>query len=249
MIQNIPTTLSKPDTIIKVIHDTIGVASKDVQPLDIINKVDIFYNNAWTKLATTVTIFFLLVGVVVPLIIQWYQKRELKHSEENLKSENLVQISKALEKLKQDILDESSKALKALKEEIQNDYSEAIILLTRTNDENIAAMSEKSQNFTEATLTHIQGLISFDKGDFAAASYMFLKSLEYAVLAKDNHIDVSFTNINSAMNGTNRINVDEQFTKKNTSFVKIFDRIKTELAELGYDEQLNSVINKYNSLK
>lgn len=59
-------------------------ASAD-RSIDLIEKVDNFYNNAWNKLILFGSILFAIVGVFVPLVIQWYQKRTLKLSEETLK--------------------------------------------------------------------------------------------------------------------------------------------------------------------
>lgn len=68
---------------------------------DIIDKVDSFYNNAWTKLIVFGSILFALVGIFVPLLIQWFQKRTLKLSEENLKTtlktELLTELTSTIE--------------------------------------------------------------------------------------------------------------------------------------------------------
>lgn len=54
--------------------------------IDIITKIDSFYNNAWSKLVLFWTILFAVVGVFVPLVLQWYQKRVLALSEESIKT-------------------------------------------------------------------------------------------------------------------------------------------------------------------
>ena len=78
------------NTIIKAIQDN---ADKSI---DIIEKVDSFYNNAWNKLILFGSILFVIVGVFVPLVIQWYQKRTLKLSEDALKNNLKKELTKEL---------------------------------------------------------------------------------------------------------------------------------------------------------
>lgn len=59
---------------------------KNDYAVELIDKVDNFYNNAWDKLIIFGSILFAIVGIFVPLVIQWYQKRTLKLSEETLKA-------------------------------------------------------------------------------------------------------------------------------------------------------------------
>jgi hypothetical protein len=56
-----------------------------IEAIDLISKVDAFYNSAWNKLILFGSILFGVVGVVVPLVIQWYQKRVLRVAEEGLR--------------------------------------------------------------------------------------------------------------------------------------------------------------------
>lgn len=60
------------DTLYKTIHDTVYIKGADA--LDILNKTNEFYNSAWDKLVLIVTIAISIVGVLVPFLIQWWQK-------------------------------------------------------------------------------------------------------------------------------------------------------------------------------
>jgi len=77
------------------------VESSPYDAIDLINKVDAFYNNAWGKLILFGSISFAIVGIIVPLLIPLYQQRTLKLSEDLLKNE--------INNIKGEIFDELSK--------------------------------------------------------------------------------------------------------------------------------------------
>lgn len=60
---------------------------KEITPIEILEKLDQFYNNAWDKLIIYNTIFLAIIGVLIPFIIQWWQNRNLKIKEDVLKKE------------------------------------------------------------------------------------------------------------------------------------------------------------------
>lgn len=59
----------------------------ELTPIEILEKLDVFYNNAWNRLVLFTTILLALVGVVIPLIISWWQSRNLKLQEASVKKE------------------------------------------------------------------------------------------------------------------------------------------------------------------
>ena len=89
-------------------------------PIEIVDKVRQFYTDAWNMLLYYVVALIALVGVVVPLALQWYQQRTFKHEEAKLvdelsrKNETLVgELIKQKTKEMNTRLDESLKALAA----------------------------------------------------------------------------------------------------------------------------------------
>ncbi|MCO6176065.1 hypothetical protein NHF50_13520 [Flavobacterium sp. NRK F10] len=63
------------------------IAQTTENGIELINKVDSFYNSAWDKLILVGTVAFGVIGILVPFVIQWYQKKTLKISEELMKKE------------------------------------------------------------------------------------------------------------------------------------------------------------------
>jgi hypothetical protein len=67
----------------EVLNDSVQRAA--INGLDVLEKVDTFYNNAWDKLVLFGSILFAVVGVFLPIMIQWYQRRAIRLSEVQLR--------------------------------------------------------------------------------------------------------------------------------------------------------------------
>jgi len=82
---------------IQVVRDTIYVKGADA--LDILNKTDNFYTNAWNRL----TIVLVIGSVLVPVAIAWFLNRQLKSNEQSFKD----MVDMGIAKVKEEILSES----------------------------------------------------------------------------------------------------------------------------------------------
>ena len=76
---------------------------KELTPIEILEKLDMFYNNAWNKLILFTTILLAIVGVIIPLIINWWQNRNLKLREKDLKNEITSFFDEKLKDFKKDL--------------------------------------------------------------------------------------------------------------------------------------------------
>jgi hypothetical protein len=137
-----------------------------IQTIDLINKIDSFYNSAWNKLILIGSIALGIIGILVPIIIQWYQKKIYELSEENLKQELSIKMSELKEELKDTIEDQ-------IKENIK-EYEDKI---------------EKLTSSANAKVFHIQGNGLLKEGDYneAMANYIiatedYFKSDDYSNL-------------------------------------------------------------------
>ncbi|QTL98611.1 hypothetical protein GM661_11875 [Iocasia frigidifontis] len=79
---------------------TINKSATDI--LEIINKVDNFYNSSWNKLIVILSGFFLILTILVPIFIGWYQKRLFKIEEREIK----LFVKEEIEKAKQSLIDD-----------------------------------------------------------------------------------------------------------------------------------------------
>lgn len=134
--------------------------------IEIINAVDQFYNSAWDKLIIMASISFGIVGIIVPIIIQWYQKKSLNLSEENLK----IEIENQAEEMEIRLSEKFSKQI----EDKIKEYEKKIDSLNA---------SSNAKSF------HLQAVRSLEKedyysalSDFITASFDHLKADDYTNL-------------------------------------------------------------------
>lgn len=76
-----------------------------VDALDLVTKVDQFYNNAWNRLLFVIAI----VGIAVPYLVQRYQQWSFDKAETELRGE--------ISTLKQELLDRSDAQIRKMKQE------------------------------------------------------------------------------------------------------------------------------------
>lgn len=144
---------------------TIATSARQHTPNDafeLVNKVDAFYNSAWDKLIVFGSIAFAIIGIVVPLVIQWYQKKTLKISEELLKKEIEAQTLK----IKTELLEDINKTL------------EERILIFETKIEELNASST-------AKAFHIQGNVQLSEKRFEGALTDFITAADNYIICKD----------------------------------------------------------------
>ena len=134
------------DTLINTTSETI----------DIINKVDSFYNSAWEKLLMFGVIGGTIVGVIVPLVIQYYQ-RALSNQNEKLLEE----------KIKNEIL--------KMKEELDLEFQGKIEKYLKEADIKI----KKAESLSMALTFHMQGNIDNTRNLYKQAFENYMKACFY----------------------------------------------------------------------
>ncbi len=64
-----------------------------IEGIDIIQNIENFYDSAWNKLIFTGTVALGIIGVLIPIIIQWWQKKILNLEKNKLKEELRNELS------------------------------------------------------------------------------------------------------------------------------------------------------------
>lgn len=180
--------------------------------MDLLNKMDIFYNNSWTRLIWVVTISFAIIGVFVPILVQWYQKRELKLSEDKLKKDIHTEFEKALLELKEKIEKENELQLKKLRAELRGSF-----YITQAN---IFA----TQNYPNKAVYH------------------FMQALSNSFLAgKKANVSNIFEPLIFNIEDSNKLDIDNTFEHHDTTFFDFLNKIKKYDAETVFKSRFNAV--------
>jgi len=134
-----------------------------MEKYELINQINDFYNSAWEKLLIFGSVAFTIIGIIVPLLIQWYQKKTLSIRETEIKAH-------------------FEKEIQIIKEELKKDMK---LLLT----EEIKVFEDKAmkiKNNSEGGLYHIQANNAFENNDhyealrsYVASSMWYLEGDNY----------------------------------------------------------------------
>jgi len=216
-------TPSEPihDTIhvVKVIVDTVRAPSKD--SLELLNKLDGFYNNSWSRLLIFVTLSFAIVGIVIPVLIQWYQKKELKLSEDRLKAE----IKSEME---------------AVISSIENSFSETINKAKIEINNNAQKEYEIIYDKIQAAGHHVQAIIFADKAPMMTVSEAILATVLHLKVKDYYNATNSLTIVHDYIRLCTKSSIEERLTKVNTSF----SREMEDIVKYDYKRSLRSQIEE-----
>ncbi|OXB22984.1 hypothetical protein B0A80_13415 [Flavobacterium tructae] len=163
-------------TFIKTIPTEV-VPSPPITPLnetlEILTKVNEFYDSAWTKLIFLLAGAFTILGIIMPFVIQHFQNKALKASEKELESKLTMQVT-----LLKKTLEEELSVL------VQDKFAE------------LEKKIEKVTQSSTAQIHHVQGNQNFAKKDFKEAVKDFLKaSLNYAKCKHLSNLNRTLANV------------------------------------------------------
>lgn len=147
------------DTLQKIIKTVEKTADNGIE---LINKVDSFYNSAWDKLIVVGSVAFGVIGILVPFVIQWYQKKSLTISEELMKKEMENQVFRL--------------------------KSELLIDINKTLEERIKIFEEKIEKLnasTNAKTFHLQGNGNLKSGEILEALSDYITCAEDYIICED----------------------------------------------------------------
>jgi len=206
---------AKVDTIaqIKYIHDTIKVAAKEVDTLELINKVDIFYNNAWTKLVIILPVLIGVVAVLIPFLTAQYQKREMKHSEA---------------KLLADIEKKNKEELDSLRNDLKGEYEASLEQLMSANANAISLLEKNLNALIQAEVKYTQGQFyaSLEDPNVAAVNFLYSIPLFFSI-NKVQSASIAMQNCSNQLLKANKDGIQEEFKDDKTSFEEQIRSIKS----------------------
>ncbi len=172
-----------------MLADTLNHAITTTQhinnDIDLVSKIDNFYESAWNKLIYVVSTLLAVVGVVIPLIIQYWQNKKQKRNSDDLKAEIDAAVFTAKNEIKSLLDQEITGAKHDIHKAIAESRDELSKLMNLKISNKIADMDTKLKE-TENSIyaRHFQMGAALSKNDNESFA-MSIVAVEYYSLANE----------------------------------------------------------------
>ncbi|EKD24971.1 MAG: hypothetical protein ACD_80C00142G0013 [uncultured bacterium (gcode 4)] len=127
-----------------------------------ISQINAFYDSSWNKLIWAISIAFAVIGIIVPLLIQWYQGSNLKRIEREADVRLKNSLSESEESLRKDFDVINQDLKRELREGIENRLDKKI----QDYDDKLKKLESQSI----AAIFHLQG--NTQRGVLAISDYI-----------------------------------------------------------------------------
>jgi hypothetical protein len=162
---------------------------------DIISQVNDFYDSAWLKLIIVISV----LGIIVPIIVQYLQRKNLKDLTESIRK----QMNDTFE----------SKIT-----ELKNFNEREMQLITQEFKNNISSVEKQNENLLtelDASTFYLQGRASINSKNFPLATLSFLKSAHlWSQTKRPERVKVIFVNLASCLKQIKKKSYVDEINKR-----------------------------------
>jgi hypothetical protein len=195
-----------------VIIDTVKTSS--ASSLDLINKVDTFYNNAWLKLVFTVTI----LGLVLPYFIAQAQKKELKLREQELQNN--------IDKNKNELIESIRETERTLTEKIKGDFDKQLEVMKADIEKHRVELDKLYEQKYETSTQELKN--DFDKiGKVNLSQIYFCLRYAYEAIIKKEPINAksALSTVRDLIYKVSVHELDKFLADRQTTFIFLLEKI------------------------
>ena len=199
--------------------------------IDIVTKVDTFYNNAWDKLVLFGAIIFIIVGVVFPYIMQRVIRNQQKKD-----------IKLNVKRFRQWVINQQKKSEDEINDKVDKRFAAKV--------EELNEQMRKNNNNGKALSFHVMGYYLFDKGDFINSFRNLILAAGYYFLAEN--YDGVHRMVSSLSKSLPNLKYDDLIELQDVENISIFKLIKNlEEGKPGtlFKSDIIEVKNQINALK
>jgi hypothetical protein len=195
---------------------------------DIITQVNDFYDSAWLKLIIVISI----LGIIVPIIVQYLQRKNLKDLTESIRK----QMNDTFESKVNELKDFNVREMQLITQEFKS---------------NISLVEQQNENLLtelDASTFYLQGKASINSDNYNLAIQSFIKSAHlWSQTKRPEKVKVIFVNLASCLKKINKKSygdaIDKRLTKSSLSmnldeYIEYFDM--NENKDL-FEKELNVV--------
>ncbi len=153
-------------------------------PLEILEKVNAFYKTAWEHLLIFGAIAGVVIGIVVPVLLQLYQSWQFKRGEKIAEQAIKAQVEQA----KSALADAYKQDLKSLRDETEKRVNDALAALRKEYEQKIVSIGQRldrAQATIHGAVFHVQGMFLSKQSEFSAAADSLLDATLALAEGKD----------------------------------------------------------------
>lgn len=213
----------------------------DPATLEILSKIDAFYSSSFNHLMWFLTISFVVIGVLVPFIINYLQKRQFK----NLIEQSHIEHAAAIKISEQKILEDYKRELESYYENIKTNIGKTV----STIDNNIRQV----QGFAQAATVFIEGKLFFIDGEYyqCVCSYLtsYVITYEYGMFDDKQHIEQLFaTNMHNLVKVLENLEVEGVTIHENKEIRRLFNSLNSTIRKRNEEFNSSFIDTKLNQL-
>lgn len=208
-----------------------------LNPFDLLQKVDSFYQTSWQHLLVYSTIGVAFVGVVVPVLLRLYENRQARIAEQNFRDllKNLVGEAK-LEL--QGILKADHDAHKAeLMNEVRSQENKIQAIAEKFKDDLVKRISR-----TEGGAFHIQGILLLEQKKYLTALVSLLEAISNFVTAEDElNLNRSISGVEQCLGHLNKNSIDGHLDNVVLRFEAMIETLLTVNKNGRYSDKIREL--------
>ncbi|KOS07534.1 hypothetical protein AM493_16895 [Flavobacterium akiainvivens] len=155
-------------------HTIQKINYEAVEKMDVVEKVNAFYDSSWNKMLWVMGIFVTLVGIALPLVIQWMQQRSFKRVTDEIVGNATAKFNTRVQELG---LEHSNKI-----DELNNSFETQINQLSNSNSEELQVLNNTFSDITKNIQQQLETGIE-DLKKTAESAYWNAEANLYSILS------------------------------------------------------------------
>ena len=154
-----------------------------LSPFDILNNVNAFYDTSWNHLLIYTGVLAVVIGIIVPILIQYYQTRLFRIEEENIQKRINDKTSEVKCSLSEQQAIEFLKMKEGIKSEmveLDRKVAESLSVLEHKSEEQMKHLKEETSKQiiqTKGNIYHVQANMLATRGAYSGAVESLLTAL------------------------------------------------------------------------
>ncbi|OXB08563.1 hypothetical protein B0A81_09645 [Flavobacterium plurextorum] len=201
------------------------------ETLEILTKVNEFYDSAWSKLIFLLAGGFAILGIIMPFVIQHFQNKALKASEKELETKYNSKLSELRQVLENDLNKKLEEQIEIFKDQIEKKM-------------------EKNYESANASTLHMQANVNRDKKFYQSAIRDYLhSSTSYAIAEEFINLKATLTGVTYCLDFLKKSEIDYLEEVENIKLLETLDIIENKTISGSFTREIRGIKGKLHTIK